>query len=135
MKSKIHKHIELIQKQVSKKLLYIFFLLLLLSSCKKEPETVYVSYKVIETSSNSPTYTVGYSLADGTTKTIGGQTSSNWVSEKVSDVEIGKYISLSVEGNGGGSYDMYIYVNGRLDSQRDADDSNGKQTLTTQIQY
>lgn len=118
-----------------KKLLYILLVAFFITSCKKEPETVYVSYKVIETSSNSPTYTVGYSLADGTTKTIGGLTGSKWVSEKVSDVEIGKYLSLSVEGNGGGSYEMYIYVNGRLDSQRVADDSNGKQTLTTQIQY
>ena len=118
-----------------KKLLYILLASLLFSSCKKEPKTVYVSYKIIETSANSPTYTVGYSLADGTTKSIGGLTSSKWVSDKVSDVEIGKYLSLSVEGTGGGAYEMYIYVNGRLDSQRIAGDGYGRQTLTTQIQY
>jgi hypothetical protein len=118
-----------------KQIASILLILVFLASCKKEPKTVYVSYKVIETSSNTPTYTVSYSMADGTTKSIGGQTGSKWVSEKISDVEIGKYLSVSVEGTGGGSYEMYIYVNGRLDSQRDADDTNGKQTLTTQIQY
>lgn len=118
-----------------KQLLFILLASLFITSCKKEPKTVYVSYKIIETSAYSPTYTVGYSLADGTTKTIGGQTISKWVSEKISDVEFGKYLSLSVEGNGGGAYEMYIYVNGRIDSQRIAGDGHGKQTLTTQIQY
>ena len=121
-------------KQVSKKLLFILFASLFIASCKKEPKTVYVSYKIIETSANSPTYTVGYSLADGTTKSIGGLTSSKWVSEKVSDVERGKYISLSVEGSGGGAYEMYIYINGQLDSKRIAGDGYGRQTLTIQIQ-
>jgi hypothetical protein len=118
-----------------KKLFFLSLAVLLLSSCKKEAKTVYVSYKIVETSSYTPTYTVGYSLADGTTKTIGRQTNSKWVSEKISDVEIGKYLSLSVEGTGGGTYEMYIYVNGRLDSQRIAGDGYGRQTLTTQIQY
>ncbi len=117
-----------------KKIISILLIIVFFTSCKKEPKTVYVSYKIIETSANSPTYIVGYSLADGTTKTIGGQTSSKWISDKVSDVKMGKYISLSVEGNGGGAYEMYIYVNGRLDSQRIAGDGYGRQTLTVQIQ-
>ena len=116
-----------------KKLIYILFAALLIVSCKKEPKTVYVSYKIIETSANSPIYTVAYSLADGTTKTVGGLTSSKWVSDKVSDVEIGKYLSLSVEGSGGGAYEMYIYINGRLDSQRIAGDGYGRQTLNIQV--
>ena len=123
-----------VQFKKMKKLLYILLVSLLIASCKKEPKTVYVSYKIIETSANSPTYTVGYSLADGTTKSIGGLTSSKWVSDKITDVERGKYVSLSVEGNGGGAYEMYIYINGQLDSKRIAGDGFGKQTLTIQIQ-
>lgn len=124
-----------LKNELMKKIVSILLILTFFASCKKEPKTVYVSYKIIETSANSPTYTVGYSLADGTTKSIGGLTSSKWVSDKVTDVEIGKYLSLSVEGTGGGAYEMYIYVNGRLDSQRIAGDGYGRQTLTTQIQY
>ncbi len=118
-----------------KKLIFVLFTILAFSSCKKEPKTVYVSYKITETSAYTPTYIVSYTLADGTTKTIGGLTANKWISEKITAVEIGKYLSLSVEGNGGGIYEMFIYVNGTLDSRRDAGDGHGAQTLNTQIQY
>ncbi|HEY0030138.1 MAG TPA: hypothetical protein VGC65_05225 [Bacteroidia bacterium] len=115
----------------------IFYLLLssllLFSSCKKEPKTVYVTYKIIETSNNTPTYTVSYTLASGTTKSQGNLTQSKWVSDKITDVEVGKYITLSVEGSGGGDYDMFIYINGSLYAHRKAEDGFGRQTLESQV--
>lgn len=120
-----------------KKILYILsgIIFLLFSSCKKEPKTVYVTYKVMENSSNIPTYTVGYTLANKSTKTLGSLTQSKWVSDKITDIEFGTYLTLSVEGSGGGDYDMFIYINGALHSHRQATDGHGIQTLEVQVPY
>jgi hypothetical protein len=120
-----------------KNILYVLsgIIILFCFSCKKEPKTVYVTYKVMEISNNTPSYTVGYTLADKSTKTLGSFTQSKWVSDKIEEVDKGTYISLSVEGSGGGSYDMFIYINGVLHSRRQADDGHGKQILEAQIPY
>ncbi len=110
-------------------------ILLVLSSCKKEPKTAYVTYKVIETSNSTPTYTVGYTLANKSTKTLGSLTQDKWVSDKIADVALGTYISLSVEGSGGGTYDLFIYINGVLHSRRQAGDGFGIQTLESQVPF
>lgn len=116
-----------------KKTIYILFVsLLFLSSCKKEAKTVSVTYKIIVTGGN-PTYTASYTLADGTTKTQGKITQSKWLSDNIKEVETGKYISLSVEGSGGGFYELFIYINGILNSHREAGDGYGTQTLNTQV--
>lgn len=117
------------------KLILLLLTVICFPFCKKEAKTVFVSYKIVETTSYAPTYTVRYTLADGTTKSLGGLTKSTWVSEKIVDVETGKYLSLSVEGSGSGAYQMFIYINGYLVANREADNTNGAQTLETQISY
>ncbi len=111
------------------------FLLFAFFSCKKEPKTVSITYKIIEKTSFTPTYTVSYTLANGTSQSKGGITAAKWVSDKIPDVEMGKAISLSVEGNGGGEYDMYIYINGSLQAHRIAEDGHGRQTLNAEVPY
>lgn len=118
-----------------KRLLTIVLLLTLFFSCKKEPKTVSVSYKIIEKTSFTPTYTVVYTLANGASQSQGGITAAKWVSDKITDVEVGKAISLSVEGSGGGEYDMYVYINGSLHAHRIAEDGQGRQTLNTEVPY
>lgn len=105
---------------------------LLLFSCKKEEKNYSVIYKIIEKSSYAPSYIARYTLPDGSTQSL---TSSKemWVSEKIIDYKANSFISLSVEGSGGGEYDMYIYINGTLAKTRPASDGFGAQTLEMQI--
>lgn len=107
----------------------------LIAGCKKEPKTATVTYKIVEKTSFTPTYTVSYTLANGSTQSKGGISASLWVSDKIADVEMGKAISLSVEGNGGGEYDMYVYINGNLHAHRIAEDGHGRQVLNTEVPY
>ncbi|MBL0330764.1 MAG: hypothetical protein IPP64_15485 [Bacteroidetes bacterium] len=113
----------------------ILIIFVFIASCKKEPKTVTVSYKIYEKSTAVPTYTVRYTQANGVSKSKGGITQANWVSETIPEVELGKTVSLSVEGNGGGVYEMYIYVNGSVNAHRSAGDGYGEQTLTLEIPY
>jgi len=112
-----------------KHLIYISFLLLVFSSCKKEEKKYSVTYKIIEISNNTPTYIVRYTLNNGATQSLGNITANSWTSGTLSDYKAGSVLNLEVEGSGGGTYEMYILVNGTNDGYRIADDSNGAQSL------
>ena len=93
-----------------KKLIYISILLFIFSSCKKEVKKYSVTYKIIETSNNTPTYTIRYTLNNGSSQSV--STSANsWTSGTLTDYKAGTGLTLEVEGSGGGEYQMYIFVN------------------------
>jgi|APLak6261678615_1056124.scaffolds.fasta_scaffold00006_57 hypothetical protein len=104
-----------------------------LTSCKKEEKTYSVIYKIIEKSSRTPTYIARYSLPDGSTQSVGSITKEFWVTDKIINYKANSYLSLSVEGSGGGEYDLYIYINGTLAKTRPASDGFGPQKLEMEI--
>jgi len=112
---------------------FLILISLFFTSCKKEEKKFSVVFKVVETGSGTPVYTVRYTLPNGSTQSKGGNTQEIWVSEKIDDYKGGQYLTLSVEGSGGGSYDMYIYINGSLQARRAAGDGFGEQVLGVQI--
>ena len=116
-----------------KNLIYIFIFVLFFSSCKKEKKNYSVTYKVIETSNTTPSYTIRYTLRNGTTQSVSSIVSNSWSSGALSDYDAGAYLNLQIEGSGGGKYEMYILVNGAPDVNRIADDSNGTQSLETSL--
>jgi len=109
----------------------IVVLSVLFFSCKKEEKKYSVTYKVIETSNNTPSYTIRFTTNSGATQSQGPITAGSWNSGKLLDYKPGEYLKLEVEGSGGGEYQMYIYVNGAPDVNRIADDTNGAQSLET----
>jgi hypothetical protein len=117
-----------------KKLLAIFIVVsFVLTSCKKEEKTYSVIYKIIEKSSNSPSFTAVYTLPDGSTQSVGSIKKEMWVTDKIINYKANSYLSLSVEGSGGGEYDLYIYINGSLAKTRPASDGFGAQKLEMEI--
>jgi hypothetical protein len=117
-----------------KKLLAILIVVcFVLTSCKKEEKTYSVIYKIIEKSSNSPSYTAVYTLADGSTQSAGSIKKEMWVTEKLVNYKANSYLSISVEGSGGGEYDLFIYINGTLAKTRPASDGFGPQKLEMEI--
>lgn len=90
--------------------------LLMLGSCTKskpDPENVVV-YTVVETSKNTPAYSVKYSTPQGD-KTEGTIQQSSWLSKQLPDFERGDYVSLSIETQSGtGSFIASVYLNGLL---------------------
>lgn len=117
-----------------KNLFALLFLVIIISaSCKKEEKTYSVIYKIIEKSSNSPSYTAVYTLADGSTQSVGSIKKEMWVTEKLVNYKPNAYLSVSVEGSGGGEYDLYIYINGTLAKTRPASDGFGPQKLEMEI--
>jgi hypothetical protein len=104
-----------------------------LTSCKKEQKTYSVIYKIIEKSSNSPSFTAVYTLADGSTQSVGSITKDFWVTDKLINYKPNAYLSVSVEGSGGGEYNLYIYINGVLAKTRPASDGFGPQKLEMEI--
>ncbi len=115
-----------------KKLYYIPFLLILCFSCRKDDKTYTVSYSVVSQTPGSSTYTLRYSLADGTYKTEGPVTSETWITENLTGYKKGAIVSLYLESSSG-SYDMYIYVNGDVASHGAAEGGFGEQVLEAQI--
>ncbi|HEX8516626.1 MAG TPA: hypothetical protein VF868_10530 [Bacteroidia bacterium] len=114
-----------------KKLLCLIVLAVSLFGCRKE--TLHkVIYKVIVTA-GTPTYSVKYSSAENSTQTAGPLTASKWVSPEINDRKSGNVVSLTLEGGSGGSYMMYIYVNGRLHAEERMDDPYGPKTLSVKL--
>lgn len=112
---------------------FLILISLFFTSCKKEEKKFYVVYKVVETGSGSPVYTVRYTLPDGSVQSKGGNTQDVWVSERIDDYKGGQYLTLSVEGSGGGNYELLIFINGSLQAKRIAGDGFGEQVLGVQI--
>ncbi len=102
-------------------------------SCKKDNSNSHsVSYKIIETIPGSSPYMVRYTMADGTFRSEGPITSETWISENMGGYKNGAIVSLYLD-SPGGTYDMYIYVNGSISSQASADGGFGEQLLEAQV--
>ena len=113
-------------------LLILGSLLLVFSSCKKEEKKHDVIYKVVVIG-GSPSYSVTYSSSGNTTQTAGPFSASKWVSPTISDRKAGSLVSLTLKGGSGGSYNMYIYVNGRLEKEDRMDDPYGPRTISVEL--
>jgi hypothetical protein len=107
--------------------------LLLLSSCKKEEKNSYISYKIVKNGGTMPSYTVRYTLANGSTQTKGPITDSRWLSDVIREVEPGTELSLALEANPSATFDMMIYINGALEAHREGGGGYGTQTLTARV--
>lgn len=104
-------------KHGSMKSYFILLFTLALISCKKDdPEKqARVTYKVIETSSATPSYTVTYSGESNATRTEGPITADSWTSSTITDKERGDFVSFTVEStSGSGSFKMQIFMNSVL---------------------
>jgi hypothetical protein len=111
---------------------YILILTLLFSSCKKEEEKHTVSYKVIVTSGH-PVYSVSYSSSNNSTQSLGSITSSTWTSGIIDDRRGGTSVFLTLTGGSGGSYKMFIYIDGSLQKDGHMDDPYGPLTIEAAI--
>ncbi len=115
-----------------KNLFCIISIVLLFSACKKESNTHLVTYKVTETTPGAAPYSLRYSLSDGTLKSEGPVTTETWTTESLSGFKKGAIVSLYLD-SPGGSYEMYIYVDGELSSHAAADGGFTEQLLEAQI--
>jgi hypothetical protein len=114
---------------------FIYFLILsfLFLSCKKAEKTHKVVYK-IEVIGGHPSYSVKYSSSKNATQTAGPLSDSKWTSPTIDDRETGASVSLTLEGGGGGSYKMYILVDGYLEKEDRMDDPYGPKTISVTLQ-
>lgn len=105
-----------------------------LLSCKKEtdPEKqARVTYKVIETSATTPSYTVSFSAENNSTRTEGPIISDSWTSETIRDKERGDFVSFTLESQGSsGSFTMQIYMNSVLWQEMQVDNPYSPATLS-----
>jgi hypothetical protein len=114
-----------------KVLVYILSILVFLSACRKEEKKHTITYKVIVISGH-PTYSLTYSSFNNTTKVEGSITTSNWTSPPIDDRKKGS-VSLTLNGGNGGSYKMYIYVDGYLETEDDMYDPSGPKTIKAEV--
>lgn len=115
-----------------KSFLYILFFPLIFSSCNKEEKKHKVIYKV-EVVSGHPSYSVQYSSTGNATKTEGPLSGSKWLSPTIDDRETGSSVFLTLQGGSGGSYKMYIYVDGYLEQDGDMIDPYGPKTISVKL--
>lgn len=103
-------------------------------ACKKEKKDYTVRYRIQRTNSSTAPYTVRYTTADGTTKSIGSISGSQWNSGVLTDYKAKQYVTLTLEGTGGGTYQMYIYTSTAPYKMREADDNSGPQSIEMKIE-
>ena len=115
-----------------KNLVYFFLLLAVFSSCKKNAKKHSVIYKITVIGGH-PAYTVNYSDTENSTASQGPFTDQMWVSPKVEDRDAGTSVYLTLEGGVGGSYYMYIYIDGSLQKTDRMDDPYGPKTISATI--
>jgi hypothetical protein len=115
-----------------KNYLYILFILCCFSSCKKEEKKHIVSYKIVVLSGN-PNYSVSYASTNNSTKTEGPITASSWTSPAIDDKKDGSSAYLKLEGGGGCSYKMFIYIDGGLEKEERMDDPYGPKSIEAVI--
>jgi hypothetical protein len=94
----------------------LYMIIICLGSCTKskpDPENIVV-YTVVETSNNTPQYSIKYSTPQGD-KIVGPITQNSWLSKKLSNFKRGDFVSLSIEtSSGAGSFTTSVYLNGVL---------------------
>jgi hypothetical protein len=118
---------------IMKRLYFLAPLLLFLTwSCKKKEPTAVVIYKVSETTSATPAYTVTYST-ENTTKTEGPVTASSWSSTGI-EKHNGDHVTFTLDGGTGtGSFNFSISVNGVVTLSDHLDNPNGPKTIEADI--
>lgn len=114
----------------------IILLLFVLSffTCKKEKKEYTVQYRIQRTNNSTSAYTVRYTTPEGSTKSIGPISGSQWNSGVLSNYKAKQYVTLSLEGTGGGTYQMYIYTNTAPYKMREADDNSGPQSIEMKVE-
>lgn len=115
-----------------KQLIYIFSFIFLITSCKKDDKTYTVTYKIFENIPGSAPFSVRYSQSDATLKSEGPVSTGNWTTPDLNGYRSNAIVSLYME-SAGGTYDMYIYVNGSVASHVIADGGFGEQLLEAQL--
>lgn len=117
---------------IMKNILYIFLFFILIASCKKDSKTYTVTYKVYENTPGSAPFTVRYTQSDATLKQEGPISTGTWTTQDMNGYRGNAIISLYLD-SPGGTYDMYIYVNGSVNTHVTADGGFGEQLLETQL--
>jgi hypothetical protein len=112
-------------------LAYILSFSFLFSACRKEEKKHSVVFKVI-VKSGTPTYSVTYSSFNNTSSALGGIKESAWTSPSINDRKKGT-VFLTLSGGSGGSYKMYIYVDGYLAMEDNMVDPYGPKTIEAVI--
>lgn len=94
--------------------IFLFCLVTLFSSCKKEPDTVQVAFIVRENSADAPIYNITFTSDMGGSSTVASNDDHYWTSGEF-PLEQGQFVSLKTECTAP-LYDLtlYIYVNGQL---------------------
>jgi hypothetical protein len=115
-----------------KNILYITIVLLFCISCRKKEEKHTVVYKV-SVLHGTPSYSVQYSGSNNTTRSEGPMNTSSWTSPVVEDRNEGTVVSLTLQGGSGGSYQMYIIIDGSVEKEDRMDDPYGPKTITAEI--
>ena len=115
-----------------KKFFYTLFLVILISSCKKDDRTYTVTYKVYENTPGSSPFSVRYITSDGTFKQEGPVSSGNWTTPDMNGYRSNAIVSLYLD-SPAGTYDMYIYVDGSVVTHLTADGGFGEQLLEAQL--
>jgi hypothetical protein len=104
---------------------FLIFTVLSFASCKKEPDPdkqARVTYKVEETSSATPSYTVTFSGEGNASQSEGPITAASWTSPIIRDKERGDFVSFTLEStSGSGSFKMKIFMNGVLWQEEQVD--------------
>lgn len=113
--------------------LYIYLsFLLFISACKKDEKQHSVIYKVTVIAGN-PSYSVNYSGNNNSSISQGPFSATTWISPKIADKVNQDVASFTLSSNGGGSFNMYIYVDGFLENESRMDDPYGPKTLSVTI--
>lgn len=117
-----------------KNFLFIALFAFAFFSCKKdEPQPYNVSYKVTETTTATPAYTVSYST-ENATQTEGPITAANWSSPTVKKLP-GEIATLTLDGgSGAGSFIMQIFSNGVLLTEATMDNPYSPKTISVTLQ-
>lgn len=98
---------------MKRQFLYLLFLPLFFGNCRK-PQELKVTYKVIETSSSNPSYTITYTSDKSGNTNVASSSEQNWSSD-VMLLEEGEFISMKTECTAPEfEIKMNIYVNGFL---------------------
>jgi hypothetical protein len=115
------------------KIVFVFVCLFLYSCGKNEPQTLTISYKIEETTTATPAYTVTYST-ETATQTEGPITSTNWASPSIKKL-VGEVATLTLDGGSGiGSFFMRIYVSGVLVKEETMDNPFGPKTISVIVE-
>lgn len=111
-------------------LLFLIFVLFCCSCKKEEKHTVVYKVNVLH---GNPSYYMQYSSLHNTTKSEGPVTASSWTSPVIDDRKSSSTVSFTMIGGIGGTYQMFIIVDGSVKKEFSMEDPYGPQTITADI--